>query len=151
MDLCIGVLLLQQAPRQNKWPFVLKTGYKKLRKLCWNQCLVCGVLWYLQTDVWKIKCTVDYTDWHLYIQSIRSSELLTLNLLNFLNGIIHLQFLALPIIIFRDVKMKNWSWSANSNYRPWLDCTDGQVGLALYWSKRLIMFGSSRSRVKIIS
>ena len=39
---------------------------------------------------------------------------LTLNLLNFLNGIIQLPFLDLSIIIFRDIKMITWSWSANS-------------------------------------
>ena len=40
--------------------------------------------------------------------------ILTLNLLDFLNEIIHISFLALSITIFRDIKMKNWSWSANS-------------------------------------
>ena len=39
---------------------------------------------------------------------------LTLNLLNFLNGIIHLPFLDLSIIIFKDTKMRSWSWSTNS-------------------------------------
>ena len=34
--------------------------------------------------------------------------------MNFLNGIIHLPFLNLSIIIFRDFKMKTWSWSVNS-------------------------------------
>ena len=38
---------------------------------------------------------------------------LTLIMPNFLNGIIHLPFLALSIIIFRDIKMKTWSWSAS--------------------------------------
>ena len=33
----------------------------------------------------------------------RQAEVLTLNLLNFLNGIIHLPFLELSIIIFRDI------------------------------------------------
>ena len=39
---------------------------------------------------------------------------LTLNLLNFFNGINHLPFLVLSIIIFRDVKIKTSSWSDNS-------------------------------------
>ena len=39
---------------------------------------------------------------------------LTFNLLNFVNGIIHLSFLGLSIIIFRDIKMRTWSWSADS-------------------------------------
>ena len=38
---------------------------------------------------------------------------LTLNLLNFLNGIIHLNFFVLFIIIFRDIKM----------YQAWSDCS----------------------------
>ena len=33
---------------------------------------------------------------------------------NLLNGIIHLTFLALSIISFRDIKMRSLSWSANS-------------------------------------
>ena len=37
-----------------------------------------------------------------------------LNLLNFLNGIIHIPFLELPIKSFKEVKMLTWSWSANS-------------------------------------
>ena len=40
--------------------------------------------------------------------------LLTLTLLNFLNGIIQLPFLELSIIIFKDIKMRTWSWPANS-------------------------------------
>ena len=43
-----------------------------------------------------------------------SIKLSFLNLLNFLNGIIHLPFLELSIIIFRDIKMRTWKWSANS-------------------------------------
>ena len=43
------------------------------------------------------------------------SVLLTLtNLLNFLNGIIHLTFLELSIVIFRDINMRTCSWSSNS-------------------------------------
>ena len=39
---------------------------------------------------------------------------LTLNLLNFLNEIIHFPFLKLFIIIFRNIKIGNWNWSVNS-------------------------------------
>ena len=39
---------------------------------------------------------------------------LTINLLNSLNGIIHLPFLGLSIFIFRDIEMKTWNWSAYS-------------------------------------
>ena len=36
------------------------------------------------------------------------------NLLNFLNGMVHLPFLELYIISFRDIKIKIWSCSVNS-------------------------------------
>ena len=39
---------------------------------------------------------------------------LTLIMPNYLNGIIHLTFLALSVIILRNIKMKTWSWPANS-------------------------------------
>ena len=42
---------------------------------------------------------------------------LTLTMPNILNGIIHLTFLALSITIFRDIKMKSWSLSANNSER----------------------------------
>ena len=81
---------------------------------------------------------------------------LTLNPLYFLNGIIHLAFLELSIIIFRDIKDKTRSWSANilepgqtaQMYRAWSDCMDVQPVLALYWWQRLITFSSIRIRVK---
>ena len=57
---------------------------------------------------------------------------------NFLNEIIHLPFLKLFIIIFRDVKIRTWSSPANNLelYRAWSDseCMDVQAGLALYTS-----------------
>ena len=40
---------------------------------------------------------------------------LTLNLLNFLNGIIHHPFLELSIFILRGIKMRTWSLLANRN------------------------------------
>ena len=43
---------------------------------------------------------------------------LTLNQLNFLNGIIHLQFLELTIIIFRDLTV-----IVTQQYRTWSDST----------------------------
>ena len=42
-----------------------------------------------------------------------------------LNGIIHLTFLVLSIIILRDIEMRTWSWSANS-------IEPDQAGLTLY-------------------
>ena len=40
-------------------------------------------------------------------------------------------FLALSIIIFRDIKMKTWRL-VSQQCRAWSDCTDVQAGLALY-------------------
>ena len=74
---------------------------------------------------------------------------LTLNLLNFLNGIIHLTCvhlaLQLSIIIFRDIKMRTWKL-VYQQYKAWSDCQDVQAGLALCWWQRLIIFGSIRIR-----
>ena len=42
------------------------------------------------------------------------SQIVYLNLLNLLSGIIHLQVLELSIIFFRDINIRTWSWSANS-------------------------------------
>ena len=55
-------------------------------------------------------------------------------------------FLALSIIIFRDIKMRVLPL-VSQQYRAWLDCTDVQAGLALCWWQRLILFGSSRITV----
>ena len=52
-----------------------------------------------------------------------SCFLLTLTVLNFLNGIIHLSFLKLPIIIFKDVKIKTWKLVSQQN-RFWSDNMD---------------------------
>ena len=39
---------------------------------------------------------------------------LTLNLLNLWNGVVQLSFLEPSIVNFGDIKMRIWSWSANS-------------------------------------
>ena len=39
--------------------------------------------------------------------------------------------LELSIIIFWDIKMKTWNWSANSIVSAWSDCTDVQTGTRL--------------------
>ena len=72
---------------------------------------------------------------------------ITLIMSNFLNGIIHLTFSALSIIIFRDIKMKTWKL-VSQQYRACSDYTDVQAGLALiYWWQRLPTFGVDRIRV----
>ena len=63
--------------------------------------------------------------WKNYLRYV----MLTLTMPNFLNGIISLPFLALSIIIFRDIKMKTYK--------------------ALYWWQRLITFDVGRIRVRI--
>ena len=44
------------------------------------------------------------------------------------------------------IKMRSWKL-VSQQYRAWLNCTDVQAGLVLYWCQRLIIFGSSRIRV----
>ena len=56
-------------------------------------------------------------------------------------------FLALSIIIFRDIQYENLKL-VSQQYRAWSDCKDVQAGLALYWWQRLITFGVGRIRVK---
>ena len=69
--------------------------------------------------------------------------LLTLNLLTFLNGIIHLPSIFGTVnYYFRDVKMKTWSWLTNS-IEPGQTARDCM--LAWLYSGT---FGSSRIRVK---
>ena len=51
-----------------------------------------------------------FTEFHQY----DNKNSLTLNRLNFINGIIHRPFLEMSITIFRGIKMRTWSWSANS-------------------------------------
>ena len=79
-------------------------------------------------------------------------HVLTFNLLNFLNGIIHLSFLELSIIIFREIKKRTWSCSiVSQQYRAWSDCTDMQDGLTLYWWQRLITSSASLKSLQHIS
>ena len=66
--------------------------------------------------------------------------MLTLTLLNFLNGMVRLQFLEMSIII---LGITRWEFSLSANSRAWSHCMD----VHLYWLQRLITFGSSRLRV----
>ena len=59
--------------------------------------------------------------------NIAGIMILTLTMLNFLNGIIHLTCFALSIIIFRDIKMKTKVLKLGSQYlqyRVWSVCAD---------------------------
>ena len=55
-------------------------------------------------------------------------------------GIVHYHFKG-----YQDGNMK----MVSQQYRAWSDCTDVQVGLALYWWQRLLIIGVGRIRVKI--
>ena len=55
---------------------------------------------------------------------------LTFNLMNILNGIIHLSFWNCPLL-FYGYQDKNLSWSANSI----IACSDVQVGLTILLAK----------------
>ena len=117
-------------------------------------------------------CTSPWCASSILITNIRFLEvicMLTLNLLNFLNGLFHLPVLELSITVFGYIKMRIWSWSANSielgqTHSTANDIKPGQTALpksiepgepthpcnlamqALYcW--RLITFSSRRIRV----
>ena len=69
---------------------------------------------------------------------------LPVNLLNFLNGIIHLPVLELCIIIVQEYQDEKL---VSQQYKILSDCTAVQADLALCWWPKLITFGSSRIRV----
>ena len=71
---------------------------------------------------------------------------LTLNLLNFLKWNNPTSIFGDVQYNFRDIKMRTEKF-VSQQYRGWLDCTDVQAGLTLYWWHRLITFGCSRIRV----
>ena len=80
---------------------------------------------------------IDEQDMHIHRWVILIFKL-TLNLLNFLNGLVHFPFLELSIVIFRNIKMRTWIWSANS-------IEPGQTAQMC----RSITFSSSKIRVNI--
>ena len=63
--------------------------------------------------------------------------------LYFLNGIIKLPFLELPIIIDENLKLVSQQYTEPG--QTGMMC---RLAVALYWWQRLITFGSSRIRVK---
>ena len=60
-------------------------------------------LFHLHYDEYKYLETLTLS---LSVTSEQGQPALTLNLLNYLNGIIHLPFLGLSIIIIRNIKMR---------------------------------------------
>ena len=82
--------------------------------------LIVSHLYSYRVDIW-----VNLFLWKkIYKYSLQkakfNTQILTLNLLNFKNGIIHLQFLELSIIIYQD-----------ENFRAWSVFTDVQAGLTI--------------------
>ena len=71
---------------------------------CTYKCSLCPLYSSARKEIWDI-----YTEYSW-----------TLNLLNFFNGIIHLPFLELSLIIFREIKMRTW---CQQQYRVWSDFT----------------------------
>ena len=71
------------------------------------QNLVATILYWLFVSSAKfLLCIVMQKCYHSDNISCLFCWVLTLNLVNFLNGVIHLVFLALSIFIFRDIKMR---------------------------------------------
>ena len=58
---------------------------------------------------------------------------LTLNLLDFYNGLVHFPFLDLVIIIFRDIKRKNFTF-VSQHYRGCSVFMDVQDDLDIYYT-----------------
>ena len=88
---------------------------------------------HLTTYMYRRHCFVYPDYYHQYYY------LLTLNLMKWtilfcIFGTVHFYFM--------DVKLRAWSWSANSIEHG--DCMDMQCGQALYWWQSLITFGSRR-------
>ena len=84
------------------------------RDLAWS--LNCELA--LLVEYWRNirKCSAGIGIWWSVVCSVfcfTSRYVLTLYLLNFLNGIIHLPFMELSIIIFRNSKMKTFLWYTN--------------------------------------
>ena len=68
-------------------------------------------------------------------------RLLTLNLLNFLTGMTYLPLLELSVIFYNwDMEMKTNINLVSQQFIVWLDCTNVQADMALYWWQRLNHF-----------
>ena len=101
--------------------------------------------WYISLNASKVPCIclklITYNtkqqnihQVYIYTHHKISSFNLTLNLLNFLNGIIQLPFLGICFIIFLGVS----SWVLQPLVQSLSDCMVVQAGLALYWWQRPI-------------
>ena len=68
-------------------------------------------------------------------------SILTLNLPNFLNGLVHFPILNCPLSFlgYQDENLK----MVSHRYRAWSECTDVQAGLAVYWWHSLVFTSMS--------
>ena len=85
----------------------------------------------------------------LYLWRTNLLWLLTNNLLNFLNGLVHLHFLECPLSVLEIYQVENLKL-VSQQYRAWSDCRHMQTGLALQVAKANY-FGSIRVRVNFES
>ena len=83
--------------------------------------------------------------WYLF--QAKMKLILTLNLLNFLNEIIHLPFCLNCLLSFLGISRWKLEVGQPSIYWAWSDCMDVLTGLALHWRQRLIVLGCSRIRL----
>ena len=91
-------------------------------------------------------CKRSMNDYMLPVYKWYFSEIWTLNLLNFINGLVLLPY-------FGTVHYQIWGYQTETlklrskQYRAWSDCTNVRASLALCWWQMLITFGSSRIKV----
>ena len=93
-----------------------------LGKKSWNLSKWSKFAWYHTTsclnprfhtwDIFIREMTRTFTKQTIHHMEYFKVHILTLNLLNFLYGIIHLPFFGTVYYHFRNIKMKIWSWSA---------------------------------------
>ena len=103
-------------------PFSLSTLVMQLIKWAW--CMIPNnLLEYIILMIIVLTLKNAYNSlfrWNMYqywLQNLSAKFILkslTINLLNLLIGLVHLSFLEQSIINFRDIKMRNWSLSANN-------------------------------------
>ena len=107
----------------DKWPYGVKylpfnpiiiEGWEQKRFKCFFSYIHLDIF-HSHHSLWSHWVTIilSYMIFTVFFQEVDFNVIqLTLNLLNFLNRIIHLPFLGLSIIIFGDIKMRIWFWSA---------------------------------------
>ena len=117
--------------------YVLSFAHKilKMEKICPFSAF--HLSWFVELKFWNINIYMMKAKFSVYMNKSLWKKMfkqgLTLNLLNFIDVIIHLPVLELSIIIIRDIKSRTWSWSANSIEPGQTVRTCTLAWLALYW------------------